>query len=354
MRRALGLLWLVGCTSAALADPSAAPSADIDAGSARDAGAKRDAAGSRDAGHDATPDVPTSGGTTSRIEPFSDANPGGLRMFEYVPDAMPAAAPVVVVLHGCTQTADAYVSAGWNELADAGKFYVVYAEQTTANNAALCFNWFESGDSARTGGEAESIKRMVDSVRARHDVDDARIFVTGLSAGGAMTAVMLATYPDVFAAGAIMAGVPYRCASSVADTSGCAGGASGNTPAQWGDLVRNVGDAYAAGGYPRVSIWQGTADHTVDPRSADDLRAQWCNVHAVAQEPTSAETPSAGAMHQRFAAADGTVPVETWTLTGMGHGAAIDPAHGCGDDDPYFLDVGVCSSAKAAEFFGLF
>lgn len=349
MRRALGLLWLVGCTSAVVADPSAGPSGDGDAGAALDAGTTRDAAAPRDA----EPDAPTLTGTTSRIEPFSDANPGGLRMFEYVPVAMPAAAPVVVVLHGCTQTAEAYAGAGWNELADAHKFYVVYAEQTVTNNVALCFNWFESGDSARTGGEAESIKRMVDSVKARHDVDAARIFVTGLSAGGAMTAVMLASYPDVFEAGAIMAGVPYRCATSAADTGGCAGGASGKTPAVWGDLVRSVGGAFAGGGYPRVSIWQGTADRTVDPRSADDLRAQWCNVHEIAQEPTSVETPSPDVVHQTFAAQDGTVAVESWMLGGMGHGTAIDPAQQCGSDGPYLLDVGVCSSAKAAEFFGL-
>lgn len=337
---------MVGCTSSM----AAAPSGDPHGVSEPDGGV--DAVPERDSGNT----VVAEGGAGGAIEitPFSDANPGNLTMYEYVPAAMPAGgAPVVVVLHGCIQTAADYAHAGWNELADVSKFYVVYAEQKAANHSALCFNWFERGDSARTGGEAESIKRMVDSVKARHDVDDARVFVTGLSAGGAMTAVMLATYPDVFAAGAIMAGVPYRCATSAFATEACAGGASSNTAAQWGDLVRDEGGAFAGGRYPRVSIWQGARDSTVLPASADDLLAQWSNVHGISTEAPHVDHPSTAATHTSFAAADGVVKVETWIVDGMGHGTAIDPARGCGTEWPYVLDVGLCSTSKAAEFFGL-
>ena len=333
-------------------DPAEPPNGDAGTGVAVDAGKARDAAAPGDAASDATSPVAT--GQTTQIAPFSDANPGALRMYEYVPAEMPPTpAPVVVVLHGCTQTEIDYTAAGWNQLADTAKFYVVYAEQTAANNAALCFNWFEREDSARIGGEAESVKRMVDSTRARHDVDDSRIFVTGLSAGGAMTAVMLAAYPDVFAAGAIMAGVPYRCATSAASTAACAGGASGYTAAQWGDLVRAESSSFAGAGYPRVSVWQGTADRTVLPASADDLLAQWCNVHDIATTPTATETVGSNVVHERFAAADGTVKIESWTIEGMDHGTAIDPTQGCGTAGPYILDAGICSTSKAAEFFGL-
>ena len=349
MRTLIGLLLVAGCTSSTMATgPSGDDDDDDTPVGGQDAGGTPKADASQ-APADARAEAPKA----EKIDPFSDANPGALTMYEYAPADMPVTAPVVVVLHGCTQTAADYARAGWNELADAAKFYVVYAEQTAANNSGLCFNWFESGDSARTGGEAESIKRMVDSTKSRHGVDDSRVFVTGLSAGGAMTAVMLAAYPDVFAAGAIMAGVPYRCATSAASTPNCAGGASSNTPARWGDLVRNESSAFAAGGYPRVSIWQGTADQTVSPLSAKDLLAQWCNVQGIPASPTSTEAPAANATHDRYAAADGTVLVESWTIEGMGHGTAIDPAHGCGTAGPFILDEGLCSTSKAAEFFGL-
>ena len=133
------------------------------------------------------------------------SNPGALKMYKHVPSGMPADAPLVVALHGCTQSAAAYEASGWSALANTHKFYVVYPEQQSGNNSNKCFNWFESGDIARGQGEALSIKQMVDKMKADHLVDDKRVFVTGLSAGGAMTALMLATWPDVFAGGAIFA-----------------------------------------------------------------------------------------------------------------------------------------------------
>ena len=117
--------------------------------------------------------------------------------------------------------------------------------------------------------------------------------------------------------------------------------------------MRAESSRFATRGYPRVSIWQGTADSVVLPASADDLLAQWCNVHEIESTPSSVETPSATVTHVRFADVDGAVQVESWTIQGMEHGTAIDPTHGCGTDGPYMLDVGVCSTTKAAEFFGL-
>jgi poly(hydroxyalkanoate) depolymerase family esterase len=88
---------------------------------------------------------------------------------------------------------------GWARLADCHKFALLYPEQQRSNNANLCFNWFMPHDIRRDAGEALSIREMVEALVIRHRIDRERIFVTGLSAGGAMTSVMLATYPDVFA-----------------------------------------------------------------------------------------------------------------------------------------------------------
>src|SRR5689334_2696635 len=81
------------------------------------------------------------------------SNPGNLAMFTYVPAGMPASAPVVLVLHGCTQNAPAMEASGWTAAADAHKFYVIYAQTSSANNSSSCFNWFEPGDIARDQGE---------------------------------------------------------------------------------------------------------------------------------------------------------------------------------------------------------
>src|SRR5215469_12480805 len=144
------------------------------------------------------------------------SNPGNLRMFAYAPQHLPPAAPLVIALHGCTQTADDYDhGTGWSSLADKLGFVAVYPQQQPANNPRNCFSWFLPDDIARGQGEARSIREMVEHAIATFDADRGRVFVTGLSAGGAMASVMLATHPEVFAGGAIIAGLPYGCANNV-------------------------------------------------------------------------------------------------------------------------------------------
>ena len=164
------------------------------------------------------PDVPS---RLTEIAGFG-SNPGNLRMLTYVPDSVSSSPALVVVLHGCTQTAAGYDhGSGWSALADRYGFVLLYAEQQEANNPKRCFNWFQPGDIERDQGETHSIRQMVEHAVRRHGVDRSRIFVTGLSAGGAMTSTMLATYPEVFAGGAIVAGLPYHCATSVPEAFEC-------------------------------------------------------------------------------------------------------------------------------------
>ncbi|QFZ20203.1 extracellular catalytic domain type 1 short-chain-length polyhydroxyalkanoate depolymerase [Saccharothrix syringae] len=273
-------------------------------------------------------------------------NPGNLQMFRYVPDGLPPDRPVVVALHGCTQNAASYATGtGWTKLADQWRFSVVFPQQRSANNLNSCFNWFEPGDTRRGAGEALSIKQMVD--RVKQDVKASSAYVSGLSAGGAMTAVMLATYPDVFAGGGVVAGLPYGCATAVAQAFGCMNPGVNLTPAQWGDKVRA---AYAGGPRPKVSIWHGTADTTVVPANAGELVEQWTDVHGTDQTPDVSDTV-AGYPHRVYGGV-----VELYQITGMGHGHPVDPGTGptqCGTAGAYVLDVDICSAYHLARFWGI-
>src|SRR5258708_25177266 len=146
---------------------------------------------------------------------------------------------MVAVLHGCKQTAACYdLGAGWSTLADRYGFVLLLPQQQPANNPNKCFNWFLSRHIDRGKGEAMSIRQMVEAMARDHHIDPGRIFVTGLSAGGAMTSVMLATYPDTFAAGAVIAGLPYRTATNVNEPFESMFKVRPRTAREWGDCGR--------------------------------------------------------------------------------------------------------------------
>ncbi|ADO68534.1 extracellular catalytic domain type 1 short-chain-length polyhydroxyalkanoate depolymerase [Stigmatella aurantiaca] len=308
-----------------------------------------------------SPDEPLSLGQAESAltqVPSFGSNPGALKMYKYVPANLPANAPLVVAMHGCTQTASGYASTGWSALADVLKFAVVYPEQQRANNQNSCFNWFEPGDMARGQGETLSIKQMVDTMKSEHGIDPSRVFVTGLSAGGAMTHVMAATYPDVFSGAAVMAGIPYKCATSMTNAFSCMSPGVDKTPAQWKDLVRGAYTGYT-GAYPRISLWHGTADYTVKNTNQTEGVEQWTAVHGIDMTEDVSETVS-GALHKVYKDTAGKALVETYSLTGMGHGTPIDPAFkfpgstvGCGTAGAYVLDTDICSTWYVAKFFGL-
>ncbi|MEO8550222.1 MAG: PHB depolymerase family esterase [Kofleriaceae bacterium] len=283
------------------------------------------------------------------------SNPGALDMYEYVPAGLPSGRPLVVVLHGCTQNAAAMEVAGWNALADRDGFAVLYPQQRAANQQLSCFTWYGATDIARGGGEAASIVQMIDAEVATHGTDPGRVYVTGLSAGAAFTAVMLAAYPDRFAAGSIMAGLPYRCATDLTSASGCQQMTAPmqKTPQQWGDLVRGA-DAGFSGPWPRVQIWQGTSDYTVAPANAGELVKQWTDVWGTDQTADATEMISTATRTQYRAS--GVVAVELYTVSGMGHAIAtgMDPDGACpSTTGAYFVDEKICATTRAEVFFGL-
>ena len=281
-------------------------------------------------------------------------NPGALKMFAYVPEQLPRASALVVVLHGCGQTAPGYdFGTGWSTLANRYGFALLMPEQQAANNANTCFNWFNSEDIARDSGEARSIREMIAHMVKTHRIDSRRVFITGLSAGGGMTSVMLATYPDVFAAGAVIAGLPYSIASNLREALDGMFHSPARPARELGDLVRNASDY--RGPWPKMSVWHGSADRTVNPGNANEIVKQWLDLHDLPDVPM-AETNVDGYPRQAWWNKDGETLVESYAITDMAHGTPLglaDNDQRYGVEGAFLIEAGISSSYHIAKFFGL-
>jgi poly(hydroxyalkanoate) depolymerase family esterase len=281
-------------------------------------------------------------------------NPGDLRMFVHIPDRLPRLAPLVVALHGCSQTAHEYDrGTGWSTLANRLGFAVLYPEQQPTNNPKNCFSWFLPGDIARDQGEARSIQQMVEHAIATFDLDRRRVFVTGLSAGGAMASVMLATYPEAYAGGAIIAGLPYGCARSVQQAFEAMFAEQSPAPRALGDRVRAA--SRHRGPWPKISVWHGSSDPIVKSSNSEHIIRQWTDVHGLSSIPSYEE--SIGSHTRRvWNDADGNALIEAFSISGMAHGVPLASTlreENCGAAGPFFLDAGISSTHHIASFWHL-
>jgi poly(hydroxyalkanoate) depolymerase family esterase len=286
------------------------------------------------------------------LEDFG-SNPGALRARCYVPADLPPNAPLVVALHGCTQTAGDYDNgSGWSRLADQQGFAVLYPEQQRTNNPNLCFNWFAPEDIRRGSGEALSIRQMVETIVAREGLDRTRVFVTGLSAGGAMASVMLATYPEVFAGGGIIAGLAYGVATTIPEAFDRMRGLGMPSDTALRSLLRQASGN--TGHWPRISVWQGTADHTVTPANAQAIVAQWQGVHGL-DGATPEVTTVQGQSRRVWRDRRGRELIEEYSIAGMGHGVPLDTRgeQHYGETAPYMLETGISSTLQIARFWGI-
>jgi poly(hydroxyalkanoate) depolymerase family esterase len=317
------------------------------------------------------PGCPVSVDSTLTAVTDFGSNPGNLEMFKYVPqDLGTSPRPLVVALHGCAQGASDYNDeTGWMKFADKFHFALLLPQQKLANHQARCFRWFNPNHNERDKGEALSIRQMIEKMKTDSSIDTKRIYVTGLSGGGAMTAVMLATYPDVFAGGGIVAGIPYKCANTETEAQNKCGvlfhrqmapEKRNMTPAEWGALARRASTSTKPFPSIPISIWQGDADGTVDPQNETELMEQWTNILGIDQTAEVDEilnkTTAHPITHRVFANSSGRTLVETFLVKGMDHGTPIDPGTAdekCGTAAPFILNVGICSSFFIAKFWGL-
>ncbi|WP_257167972.1 PHB depolymerase family esterase [Bradyrhizobium sp. SRS-191] len=287
------------------------------------------------------------------VEGFG-SNPGRLKMFAHVPAQRQPLLPLVVVLHGCGQSAAEYdLGAGWSTLSKHFGFALLMPEQQRINNPQRCFNWFQSEDITRGQGEVASIREMIARMVADCAIDERRIFVTGLSAGGAMTMAMLSAHPELFAAGAVIAGLPFGTARNMRDAILQMRMPPARPAGELGDLVRRASSH--RGKWPKLSVWHGTADYTVHPDNAGEIVKQWLDLHHLPLAPMAANEVN-GYPHEQWWNADGETMVESFTITNMAHGTPIGIAANdkrYGKAGPYLLEAGISSSYLIAKFFGV-
>ncbi|CAA9232704.1 MAG: Poly(3-hydroxyalkanoate) depolymerase [uncultured Actinomycetospora sp.] len=259
----------------------------------------------------------------------------GLAYRLYVPTTLQAGAPLLVMLHGGTQDAETFAAAtGMDEAAEAAGVLVAYPEQSRSANAMGYWNWFRPGDQARDAGEPGMIAAVTREVMAAHDADPGRVAVAGFSAGGAMAAVMGASYPDLYCGAGVHSGLPHRAASDV----GSAFAAMSSPP-------RTVADA---GPVPLVVV-HGDADRTVAPACGEAV-VRSALTRAGRIEPVRTDGRVDGGRtwtRERWSEPGGRVLAESWTVHGMGHAWSGGRAGGS-YADPAGLDAGAAMLA----FFG--
>ncbi|MFI6349978.1 alpha/beta hydrolase family esterase [Streptomyces sp. NPDC050560] len=262
---------------------------------------------------------PASAATLTEVTGFGD-NPSNLRMHVYVPDGAGAGAPLLVAVHYCTGSGPAFYSGTeFAALADRYGFLVVYP---SATRSGQCFDVSTSQALRRGGGsDPVGIMSMVTYAEDTYGADPDRVYVTGASSGGMMTNVLLGDYPDVFQAGAAFMGVPFGCFATD-DGSGwnstCSGGQLTHTAGEWGDLVRAADPGYG-GPRPRMQLWHGTADTTLDYANFGEEIKQWTDVLGVGQMPVSSDAPQQGWTRTRYGDPGDRAPVEAVSVQGVGH-----------------------------------
>ena len=215
--------------------------------------------------------------------------------------------PLVVMLHGCKQDPDDFAAGTrMNEVAQERGFIVLYPAQAPRSNMSKCWNWFQPGDQRRGGGEPALLAAMTRRIIAEHRVDPERVFVAGLSAGGAMSAILGREYPDLFAAVGVHSGLPAGAAHDVATAFAAmkSGAPSAAMPAP--------GGAAAA---PMI-VFHGDRDATVHPANGEQLiDGTRGTAHRLARQQRNGRDVSC----TRYHAADGAVVAEHWLLHGAGH-----------------------------------
>jgi len=257
--------------------------------------------------------------------------PSYVNMYVYVPDQLAAKPPVLVASHHCQGTAASTYSetkSSFVSLADKNGFIIIFPEATGHN----CWD-VGSAKSLKHdgGGDTHAVAQMVRYALTKYGADASRVYAFGGSSGAMMTQALLGVYPDLFAAGVAVSGVPCGCwamdytgdvASNGQWSGPCAGGQVSKTAQQWGDLVRSMFAGYT-GHRPRVQLWHGTADTTISYKNLTEAVKEWTNVLSLSAAATTSDTKFGG-KHDVWKSTCGFGVLETFSVDGAGHDVSWD------------------------------
>ncbi|HYE40116.1 MAG TPA: PHB depolymerase family esterase [Ramlibacter sp.] len=285
---------------------------------------------------DPLPDAPAPAARGAEFIAGSHAAAGSERSYRLFvpPGAGTRPLPMVVMLHGCTQTAEDFAAGtAMNELAREQGFFVLYPQQSAKANPQRCWNWFKHSHQKRGRGEPALLASMVREVTARHGIDPKRVYVAGLSAGGAMAAILGEAYPELFAAVGVHSGLAAGCA---ADLPGALAAMKGSTSKTRGAPASRM---------PTI-VFHGDADSTVHPDNAQAVIAACAGADLTAEEESVSHKGRRRATRRVYRSAQGQVVAEHWVVHGASHAWSGGRASGS-----YTDARGPDASAEMLRFF---
>lgn len=258
--------------------------------------------------------------------------------------------PLVVMLHGCTQNPDDFAAGtGMNQRAHEQGFCVLYPEQSQDSNPSLCWNWFKHNHQQRGRGEPALLASMTQAVMKQHGIDPRRVFIAGLSAGGAMAAIVAAAYPEIFAAVGVHSGLPTGSASNVAEALMVM--KSGELGIVMPGKGRHLGAAMKGTLRPQTAVptivFHGDKDTTVHPRNGEQVIAAVLGTTAAGPQVEHGVSANGRRYTRSTRHADhGRTLTEHWLVHGAGHAWS-----GGSTEGSYTDGTGPCATSEMLRFF---
>ncbi|MCI2282407.1 PHB depolymerase family esterase [Colwellia sp. MSW7] len=280
------------------------------------------------------------------------ANPGDLHGSYYQPEkanADKSSPAIVVLLHGCAQKAEELAQqSGLLSLAKQHNFVLLLPQQELGNNIKRCFNWYSAEDFTKDKGETLSIKNMVATLTQQFSSE--KVYVIGLSVGGAMASSILVNYPELFTGGAVVAGIPFPCADGLITGISCMKNGPSQTTNELVNLIEKISPKQAI--WPKLSVWTGANDSIVNPLNATMLAQQWAKLSNITANPIIDK--QLGYQITRWNNTETNVQVELVEVDERGHGIMVNPnvAHG-GEAADYVLAAPLSTAKHVVELWDL-
>ncbi len=287
-------------------------------------------------------------------------NPGNLKFYLHPNNSIKEKKrPLVIVLHGCTQNAkEAAELSGWNKLADTNNFIVIYPQQKFINNTNLCFNWFLNHDIDKNKGECESIFEMITYTKSKFNVDSSKIFITGFSAGAAMSLVMVAVHPETFNTAALFAGGAYKSATNPIEAISVMLGKKQINSKDLAYLVKKQNVSYTQN-YPKLIIYHAVNDPIVNYKNSNLIIKQWTELYKSDTIPESIETDYKNIKtltKETFNNQSGEIFLTRYSIDNIGHRLLVSPGESNnkgGKTGLFGIDLGYHSTYETAQQFGI-